>query len=364
MPRRLPIIASALMFGLSVPAFANDSTAELGTGGLILSRTDAITMQKEDLFISRDEVKVDYVFRNTTDADVSTVVAFPMPDISGNPYYLPAIPNDPDRNFLSFTVTVAGKPIEPTLEQKAFAASVDVTKDLEEQGVPLYPNGDAAFSALAKLPEAVAKDWIDRGIIVVDEYDDGSGWKRVRSPYWQLRSTFWWRTVFPANKEVAVSHRYKPSVGGTAGLNFFSEGRLEGEIFNDYKAKYCIDADFAHAVLRSAKENPDGYPQLSENRISYVLTTGGNWASGSIGDFKLTIDKGDKDALVSFCGSGVRKTGPTTFEMKAKDYNPTRDIDILILNAWDWQREAPLTGKDPEGTVRRKPGTPATGNGG
>ena len=359
----LPIIASAVLAGLAAsPAQANDSTAELGTGGLILSRTDAIAMQKEDLFISRDEIKVDYVFRNITDADVSTIVAFPMPDISGNPFSLPAIPNDPDRNFLGFTVSVDGKAIAPTLEQRAFAVGVDITADLESHGIPLYPNGEAAISALAELPEAVARDWIDRGIIVIDEYDDGSGWKKVRSPYWQLRSTFWWRTNFPANKDVAVSHRYKPSVGGSAGLNFFNEGRLEGAVFNDYKAKYCIDADIERAVLRAAKENPDGYPQLSENRISYVLTTGGNWATGTIGDFTLTIDKGDKNALVSFCGEGVRKIGPTTFQMKARDYYPARDIDVLILNAWDWQREAPLAGKG--GKVRREPSPQSTGDGG
>ena len=68
------------------PALANDSTAELGTGGLILSRTDAVRMVKEDLFISEEKVTVDYVFRNVTDADVSTIVAFPMPDIAGNPF--------------------------------------------------------------------------------------------------------------------------------------------------------------------------------------------------------------------------------------------------------------------------------------
>ncbi|MFS9599004.1 DUF4424 family protein, partial [Klebsiella variicola] len=37
-------------------------------------------------------------------------------------------------------------------------------------------------------------------------------------------------------------------------------------------------------------------------------------------------------SLVSFCGTGVRKTGPTTFEMTAEDFVPERDIDILLLD--------------------------------
>jgi Domain of unknown function (DUF4424) len=37
--------------------------------------------------------------------------------------------------------------------------------------------------------------------------------------------------------------------------------------------------------------------------------------------------------LVSFCGGGVRKIGPTTFEMIAKDYTSRRDIDVLFIRA-------------------------------
>jgi hypothetical protein len=334
MKRHLAGLAAVL--ALSGPALANDSTAELGTGGIILGRTDAIQMQKEDLFISLDKVTVDYVFHNATDADVSTIVAFPMPEISGNPNEWPAVPNDPSDNFLGFEVMFDGKPVKPSLEQRAFAVGVDVTAELMAQGIPLYPSGDNVVAALAKLPEGVAHDWVDRGIIVPDEYDDGSGFKKVYSPFWALKSTYWWNATFPANADVKVSHRYKPSVGGTAGLTFFTEGKIGGEGLDDYKQKYCMDSGFLNAVTKAAKAAPDGYPRLMENRVSYVLTTGGNWALGSIGQFKLTIDKGTPDALVSFCGDNVRKTGPTTFEMTATDFYPGRDIDILILKPWDW----------------------------
>jgi len=47
-----------------------------------------------------------------------------------------------------------------------------------------------------------------------------------------------------------------------------------------------------------------------------------------------TIDKGDPSNIVSFCGSGVRKIGPTTFQMKARDFYPERDIDILIMRPY------------------------------
>ncbi len=324
------VLVAALMVS-AAPAFANDSVAELVTGGLILSRSDAVTMKSEDLYISPEKVTVDYVFRNDTDKDVNAIVAFPMPDIEGDPNEMPAIPNDQSDNFLGFEVTIDGVGVKPELEQKAFALGIDISADLKAQNVPLYPFGDAVNAALAKLPPAVVADWVDRGIIIEDSADDGSGFKTSYAPFWQLRSTYWWRSTFPAGKDVRVSHRYKPSVGGTSSVSFFYDGKFQGQ-YDAYKTKYCMDDAFEGAVRKAVKENADGYPQYYEGRIAYILTTGGNWASGSIGKFKLTIDKGNPKALVSFCGDNVRKVGPTTFEMTADDFYPERDIDILILN--------------------------------
>ena len=69
---------------------------------------------------------------------------------------------------------------------------------------------------------------------------------------------------------------------------------------------------------------------FSEQRIEYVLKTGGNWA-GPIKQFRLVVDKGDPDSLVSFCGEDVRKISQTEFEMKQTDFTPDEDLAILIL---------------------------------
>ena len=73
-------------------------------------------------------------------------------------------------------------------------------------------------------------------------------------------------------------------------------------------------------------------PHYTEQWISYILTTGANW-SGPIGKFKLTVDKGREKDFVSFCGTGVKKVGPTTFEMSATDFYPQKDLHVLFLNA-------------------------------
>jgi hypothetical protein len=69
---------------------------------------------------------------------------------------------------------------------------------------------------------------------------------------------------------------------------------------------------------------------IGERRINYVLKTGANWA-GPIGSFKLTIDPGAKDRLVSFCAGALRPTAPNGLEYTAGDFKPGADLKILIV---------------------------------
>jgi hypothetical protein len=319
----------------STAASANDSIRELGTGGLIVSRSDALRLQSERLMISPDRVTGDYLFRNDTDEDIEATVAFPMPDIDGMVYDPPQIPDNGSDNFLDFEVKVDGRAVKPQLEQRAFAVGIDVTDLLMREHVPVNPFAPRVSAALQALPVATATDWISRGLIFMDSRNDGSGWNDVRTPRWSLKSTYWWRSSFPAHKEVKIWHRYKPSVGETVGVSFYSAFHKR---FNDdsgtysaYKKRYCMDEHFEQAILKAAKESEDVGPMLSEQHIEYVQPTSRDWAPSTIEDFTLIIDKGYSNNLVSFCGENVRRTGPTTFEMTAQQYYPEENISILIL---------------------------------
>jgi len=76
----------------AAPSRADDSTATLRAGGLTLEKTDKIALVSEDLYLSPTAVKVSYRFRNLTNADVETIVAFPMPDVTGSVDMTVAIP--------------------------------------------------------------------------------------------------------------------------------------------------------------------------------------------------------------------------------------------------------------------------------
>lgn len=316
-------------------ALANDTMAKLDPGGLVFVRTDAISIASEDLFISENEVRVAYQFRNNEKVDVESIIAFPMPDIHNDPYFGIAIPEPGVDNFLSFTVEMDGRALTPQLEQKAFSAELDVTAELKAAAVPVNPIGDAPVAALKKLPREKVRDWLARGIVARDVFAEDPD-KAPVVPAWTMKSTYWWKAKFPAGRTVSVKHRYKPSVGGTTGISFWDwdAQKVGGAYLEEYRYKYCLDAGIERAMNNAAKQN-DGYPNYWENWIGYVLTTGGHWGGSTIEKFTLTIDKGSTKNLVSFCGQDVKKIGPTTFQMVAENFYPARDLDILILKKFE-----------------------------
>jgi hypothetical protein len=313
----LPILLAAL--ALAAPAAANDSTAEHAAGGLVLTRSADIDMVSEDLFVSAREVRVRYVFRNRSPREIRTLVAFPMPDRDLRKE------REMDVAYPSgFETKVDGRPVKMEVDRRAIHAGADHTAHLASQG--LLPT--SGTEALDRLPQAVRERLVKAGLAELDEYDAGRGWERHLAPAWTVKETWYWQQAFPAGRDLVVEHRYVPGTGGSvdAALGFpdfrsSPEGRA---MIRDY----CVDSAFLAGLDRLRRRGG----ATPEQRIGYVLTTGGNWRS-PIGDFRLVVDKGAPGNLVSFCGEGVRKISPTRFEVRKKNWRPDRDLRILIVQA-------------------------------
>lgn len=299
------------------PAAANDSTAELRAGGLVLVRNDAVELLSEDLFISPETIRIAYRFRNTRAEPVTYLVAFPLPAIDA---VVPeamnmVIPNPASENFVDFRVTVDGVPVTPSIAARALAMGVDRTDELRRLGLPLNPIAEGLYERLDALP-AAEKTALNRvGLVYVDDYATQAAWR--------FEAAFYWEQTFPPGKEIVVEHSYRPVVGHA----FFGTYVLDAPV---NRTTYCIDAAFDRAArtkLAAIAKSPN--PYLSEMRIGYILTTANNWF-GPIKKFRLVVDKGTPDSLVSFCGTGVRKISPTQFEMTATDFIPEKDLEILI----------------------------------
>lgn len=321
----------ALLASLAAsPALGNDTTAQLRTGGLAFTRSDTIEMAQEKLYISPTQVQVDYVFRNTADTPFETYVAFPMPDVTGIPSANYDAGDAMSDNFLGFTVTQDGKAIEPLLQQRIFVADIDMTDIVAAAGIAFNPLNLESRRVIARLPQETIDEWLKRGLVIPDIYSDGTGEKKEYAPIWTLKSTYYWKTTFPPGRDIKVSHSYRPSVGGTVATMYLEDNEPKGAQYEAYRKKYCVDDAFVRLAQKSNADMMAGESHLVENWISYVLTTGGNWY-GPIKKFTLIVDKGEEDNFVSFCGEGVKKTGPTTFEMTKTDFLPEQDLEILLL---------------------------------
>lgn len=330
MIRTLQAAAVAAFALTASAALANDSTAELAAGGLVLTHSDGIEMRSEDLSLSREAVTVRYVFRNTTGGDITALVAFPMPGITGDIDFIEAVPTEDPQNVLGFSTTVEGRPVAAEVEQRAFLGKRELSDLLRRLGVPLAPHLDATVAVIDRLPKAQKDLLLSMGAVIPNDYDAGKGWEHHLQPVWTLRTTYFWRQTFPAGRDLAVEHRYTPSVGQSAGSGL-GMSWLKGKELADFRRKYCVDDAFMAAVDKAqAKVGKDALV-FTEARLDYILSSGGNW-SKPIGDFHLTVDKGRPDTLVSFCASGVRRTGPTRFESQLTGFRPSQDLHILFLD--------------------------------
>jgi hypothetical protein len=180
---------------------------------------------------------------------------------------------------------------------------------------------------LEKLPRDAWDKLTRAGVAKIVEYSyEGQPTKHLK-PLWSLKTTYYWKQTFPAKKEIIIEHRYRPIVGGSAIATKWSDMRPGNDSFSYYQKEYCIDGDFVRSAERRERAHHWG-----EKWISYILTTGGNWA-GPIGEFRLIVDKGDPSNLVSFCADGVKKISATEFEVRKKNFVPSKDLNVLILTS-------------------------------
>ena len=340
--RILPI--AGLLAILALPSAANDGFGGLTATGLTFSQTEAVAMEEEDLYIGLDQIRVDYVFRNITDRDVTGEVIFPLPPISlsGMMESDWNLPEDRDRpNLLNFKAMVQGVAVPvsinriavikpPWQDGRPLAEQYDtpgreVTADLARLGIPLSLDGDAVVAALQALDDAARAEAQALGL--VQDYDNGAG-GQDSVPLWSIVVRYHWTQTFPAGQVVNISHEYENRASG----GLFGWSDPPDDYLLELVEQYCIDRGTSKAIakaLRQAEGDGQSTSMGMAYNIAYVLRTANSWA-GPIGKFRLTLDKGAPGNVISLCADGIRKTGPTTFVMEKTDFTPQRDLEILV----------------------------------
>lgn len=308
-------------------AAADDSTAALGAGGVVFTKTQNVRMAKEDLFVSPNEVRIRYEFANDSARDIDTVVAFPLPDIDAYEFFgtpIGRVSDDPV-NFVNFRVVVDGKPVHPAMEQKAIYKGRDVTAIVKSAGLPVNIVVGQNYPRMDKLPLPQRKKLVDAGIA---EYDNDNGIAK-----WTIQTRFYWPQHFPAGKTVVVEHTYKPIIGEA----FFTDLDLEpkaGSTDDGWKKPYCMDDKTLSriaALLKARKARGQNEGMLNAQSVDFILKTANNW-KGGIGRLHLTIDKLAPSNILSLCWNGaLKRTGPSTYESVRENFAPNQDLKFVVL---------------------------------
>jgi hypothetical protein len=321
------LLASAVLC-LSGTAIADDSSAALGMGGIVLTQSEDIRMAAEDLYISPTKIHVRFDFANDSGKDIDTVVAFVLPDIDTSEFTESAIgtvTSDPI-NFVGFRITADGRKVPFQVEQRAIYQGRDVTAIVKAAGLPINIVAAGAYDTMKKLTPTNRKMLEARGLTDSESGED-------EHPHWTVQTRFYWSQKFPAGKTVVFEQNYQPVTGQA----FFMNEELGPTVKGDYSyaKNYCIDAPTRAEIekqlaISKAAHRQDG-AILYALTTDYILVTGNNW-KGPIGHFHMTLDKEKPDNVLSLCLDGdLKKTGPTTFEATRENFAPAHDIHLLVL---------------------------------
>ncbi len=172
------------------------------------------------------------------------LVAFPLPDITGDGDFMTAVPSEDPANIFGFETTVNGEAVDTELHQYAFATNIDYTAFLEDLGVPLTAvRGSETQTAINGLDDEQKAELLHRGLVIPMEYGYRAGHAdRVLRRCGRCARPISWEASFPAGETVVVEHQYKPERGRHGGSDLPRRG-LRGLRSGDrvQAKKYCTD---------------------------------------------------------------------------------------------------------------------------
>jgi hypothetical protein len=321
--RATEILLAVLLLGSCALLQGNDAVVELAAGGIQLRQEARISMEKERLKISLDNVTVEYEFLNMADQDISTQVAFPIP-----PYeYDPSALQTRYPYFTDFRVWVDGQEVKYETEIRAKLNGTDYTDLLLGLGIDIETFGHSVADAqvdnsqIAQLPKSAKENLVRLGLIEeVDGY-----------PLWSVHKTYHWRERFPAHKILNVRHEYGPVVGWYQLIVGAAPFQL-----NDLVKHACLDPSLEKRLSaagdRMMSREGGIHAMGTQELVKYILTTANTWRT-PIKDFELIVERpGQGKKFISFCWDGkVQRLDENHFVARETNFIPARELNVYYL---------------------------------
>jgi hypothetical protein len=319
-----------LMVLLPIHVHADDGAASIAAGGVVvMKRERRIAMAKEVLQISATKVIVDYDFRNDSDEDITTAVAFPIPD------YEMTEQEPSKQGFDDFRVWINDGPIQYAAETRAFLKDTDYTEHLNQMHVDIgsfgHSTGYDYSPDILKITAAQRKELVRLGLI--DDSDDG-GTRGNGEPLWRVSKKYYWQQTFPAHQMVHIRHEYTPVRGSSNSVKYGMLHNPNDPVSVKEIASFCMDGQLRKTLQQIADSKDTDAPY---SYVDFILTTANTWKT-PIEDFTLIVERphwknnrGEPDLAdyVSFCWDGpVTKIDADHFSAHAANLVPTKELRV------------------------------------
>jgi hypothetical protein len=313
-----------LLVVITASLHADDGAASIAAGGIVVMKQEPrIVMAKEVLQISAKKVIVDYDFRNDSDADITTEVAFPIPG-----YSLAMEDIKPSaQGFDDFRLWIDGDPARYQVEARAFLKDAEYTELLRGMHVDVASFGHATSNVeTPDIRKLTANQRQQLEALALIDHEDGS-------PLWMVKKTYHWQQAFPARKTVHIRHEYSPVFGSensvAYGLGSNPDQRAAKEI-----ESFCLDGRLRDSLSEIANSK-DRWASYSY--VDFILTTANTWKT-PIEDFTLIVERphwknnqGEPDLAdyVSFCWDGpITKIDGDHFSAHTGNLVPAKELRV------------------------------------
>ncbi|HEY3644204.1 MAG TPA: DUF4424 family protein [Gammaproteobacteria bacterium] len=324
------VLSAALGFCHGV--LADDGIAEVGAGGIVFLKSADVSMDKEVLEISPDQVDVSYVFANTSGKDIDALVAFPVPPIQCDSFG-----RDYSHFMDDFAAYSDGRRIDVGVETKAFVwvppsgGAIDpryhpgqeVTGLLEQHALPTDCR-KLGLDQIKQDPKThqnhVPKAYqaaVDLGLASDAGTDPGVA-------YYETRLKYFWHQSFPAGNTVNITHSYHPATGE-------GQAQIPKAYYPDYyrfldKYRHFFASNPQLAGFDKQYDPERGY---TYRIVKFVLVTANTW-KGPIKDFKLILPKPKALIVPALDGDVSLEDGHLVIEKK--DFTPTEDLTVFFID--------------------------------
>jgi Domain of unknown function (DUF4424) len=374
------VVAQSAIVGVSQ---AQESSTELVHRGLVFPKSVGsmnLTIEAEQIVINPEVTRLKYRLSNPGPDTVSIDFSLPLPDLDfSDPDINWSIPVPDQVNFIGLIATVDLRPAIFSFRQSAISNGKDVSAVLRRYRLAFIPVGTFQ-TQLAALPPEAREHLSNEGLIVKSGTDQAGN--PLYFPAWSIKTIASSRITFTPGKTVDIQLRHHTSVGVSRDSVLREPLRSEMELTPEVErrqAEYCIDKAFFAGVDKIVasflgdKQSPQtqgeiGHDPLVPPSISNPPSVGGTSPNGSasktqassvrlfpvenranirewrieydlaggaalapIKDFRLVIDKGKPDRIVSFCLDNLKRISPTTFEMRAANFTPNGMLKILLV---------------------------------